>query len=147
MYQIMSSNALSRIVDFARTLWIWTLRCIRRISQMRPLLAACRELAVDFNTLSKMLHAFFSINRDMLWPMLQKRIVLFWHISRVKFVVIPPRFVKQKYLRNIGIQLPVGSYNSWANMWCSGCLPLGEKIFVKQGYYYWIFHTVQYGSN
>ena len=58
------------------------------------------------------------------------RIVVFWHISnippwlrRVKLVVIP-----QQYLWNIAIQLAVGCYNSWANLRCSGCYPLGEKL-------------------
>ena len=45
---------------------------------------------------------------------------------RVKFVLIPPRFVQQQYLGNIAIQPAVGCYNSWANTQCSGCSPLGE---------------------
>ena len=49
-------------------------------------------------------------------------------LRRVKLVVIPPRFLKQQYLWNIAIQLAVGCYNSWANLWCSGCYPLGEKL-------------------
>ena len=47
---------------------------------------------------------------------------------RVKLVVIPPRFIWQQYLWNIAIQLAVGCYNSWANLRCSGCYPLGEKL-------------------
>ena len=46
---------------------------------------------------------------------------------RVKFVVIPPRFVLQQYLWNIVIQPTVGCYNSWANLRCSSCSPLEEK--------------------
>ena len=45
---------------------------------------------------------------------------------RVKFVLIPPRFVQQQYLWNIAIQPAVGCYISWANIRCSGCSPLGE---------------------
>ena len=45
---------------------------------------------------------------------------------RVKFVLIPPRFVQQQYLWNIAIQPAVGCYNSWANIQRSGCSPLGE---------------------
>ena len=45
---------------------------------------------------------------------------------RVKFVLIPPRFIQQQYLWNIAIEPAVGCYNSWANIRCSGCSPLGE---------------------
>ena len=45
---------------------------------------------------------------------------------RVKFVLIPPRFVQQQYLLNIVIQPAVGCYNWWANIQCSGLSPLGE---------------------
>ena len=47
---------------------------------------------------------------------------------RVKSVVIPLHFILQQYLWNIAIQPAVGCYNSWANLWCSGCYPLGEKL-------------------
>ena len=46
---------------------------------------------------------------------------------RVKFVVITPRFVLHQYLWNIAIQPAVKGYNSWANLGCSGCSPLGEN--------------------
>ena len=46
----------------------------------------------------------------------------------VKLVAIPPHFVRQQYLWNIAIQTAVGCYNSWANVRCSGCSPLGEKL-------------------
>ena len=45
---------------------------------------------------------------------------------RVKFVLIPPRFLQQQYLWNIAIQPAVGCYHSWTNIRCSGCSPLGE---------------------
>ena len=44
---------------------------------------------------------------------------------RVKYVVIPPRFLSQQYLWNIAIHPAVGCFNSWANSRCSGCSPLG----------------------
>ena len=47
---------------------------------------------------------------------------------RAKLVVIPPRFVLQQYLWNIAIHPAVGCHNSWANLRCSGCVPLGEKL-------------------
>ena len=46
---------------------------------------------------------------------------------KVKFVVIPPRFVLQQYLWNIAIQPAVDCYNSWANLRCSSCSPVDEK--------------------
>ena len=39
-----------------------------------------------------------------------------------------PTFLSQQYLWNIAIQPAVGCYNSWANFWGLGCLPLGEKL-------------------
>ena len=47
---------------------------------------------------------------------------------RVKVVVIPPCFAWQQYLWNIAIQPAVGCYNSWVNLRCWGCLPLGERL-------------------
>ena len=52
---------------------------------------------------------------------------------RVKFVVIPPCFAQQQYLWNIAIQQAVGCYNSWANLRCSSCSPLGWK---------WDYHNI-----
>ena len=46
----------------------------------------------------------------------------------VKFVVIPPLLVKQQYLWSIAIQSAFGCYNTWTNLQCSGCSPLGEKL-------------------
>ena len=47
---------------------------------------------------------------------------------RVKFVVIPPRVVKQQCLWYIAIQPAVGCYSSWANLRCSSCSPLGDNF-------------------
>ena len=46
---------------------------------------------------------------------------------RVRFISIPPCFVKQRYLWNIAMQPSVSCYNVRANLCCSGCSPLGEK--------------------
>ena len=69
------------------------------------------------------------------------RIVVFWHISnippwfrRVKLVVIPRRFIQQQFLRNIAIQPAVRCYNSWANLRCSGCYPLGGKLLWNRSF-------------
>ena len=49
-------------------------------------------------------------------------------IHTIKFVVIPPRFVLQQYLWNVAIQLTFVCYNSWANLRCLRCSPLGKKL-------------------
>ena len=77
---------------------------------------------------------FLHIKRNIFWSMLY--LPALWYFDtlvtyiqwfrRVKFVVIPPRFVKQQYLWNIAIQPAVSCYNSWANLRCSCCSPLGE---------------------
>ena len=72
----------------------------RRVSLMRVLLVACRELVVDYNTLREVLYVFeHKIYISIHAP--YTRIVVFWHISnipqwfcRVKFVIIPPPFVQ-----------------------------------------------------
>ena len=46
---------------------------------------------------------------------------------RVKFVIVPPCFVKQQYLWNIAIQPKEGCHNVWAITRCSGWSPLGEN--------------------
>ena len=62
--------------------------------------AACRELAVDYNTLLEVMYVF---EHKMIYISIHApytRIVVFWHISnipqwfrKVKFVIISPRFV------------------------------------------------------
>ena len=47
---------------------------------------------------------------------------------RVKFVLIPSRFVQYQYLWNIAIQPSVSCYNVWANSCCSGCSLQGENL-------------------
>ena len=80
-------------------------------------------------------------------------------VCRVKFVVITPHFILQQYLWNIAIQLTVGCYNSWANLQCSGCSPLGEKLlwngtiqsypFFHQALHLWLHavYTILWGIN
>ena len=94
----------------ARTLW-----------QLCKVLCFWTSNAISFNPCSIYPHCgYFDIS------------VTYLQIFRwVKFVVIPPRFVWQLYLWNIAIQQAVGCYNSWANLRCSSCSPLGGKIFVK----------------
>ena len=108
-------------------------RLNRLISQMQAPLAVCREPATKFWQLSKVMYVFENKAQYLLIRAPFARIVVFWHIGnapqwsrRVKYVVIPPRFVWQQYLWNIAIQPAVGCYNSWANL-CSSCSPLGEK--------------------
>ena len=84
-----------------------------------------------------------NIKRNIFWSVLH--IPALWYFGTsvtyrpwlriVKLVVIAPRFVLQQYLWNIATQLAIGCYNSWANLRCSGCYPLGEKNIVKQVYF------------
>ena len=67
---------------------------------MRAPLAACREPAGKLWQLRKVLYVFEHKTQYLLIHAPFTRIVLFWHIGnvpqwfrRVKFVVIPPRFV------------------------------------------------------
>ena len=46
--------------------------------------------------------------------------------SIIKLLVIP-HFLSQ-YLWSIALQTAVGCCNSWTNLRCSGCSPLGEKM-------------------
>ena len=97
--------------------------------------AACREPAGSYDKTTRTAICFEHKKQYLLIRAPHTRIVVFWHISnippwfrRVKLVVIPPRFTKQQYLWDIVIQPAVGCYNSWANLRCSGCYPLGEKL-------------------
>ena len=132
----------------------------RLVSHMWAPLGACREPAGKVWQLYKvlyMLYAFEHKTQYLLFHAPFTCIVIFWHIGnmypkwfrRVKFVVIPPCIVLQQYLWNIAIQPAVGCYNSWANLWCSGCSPLGEKLLWNRtidsqradvmalGFYWW----------
>ena len=53
---------------------------------------------------------------------------------RIKFVITPPCFTQQQYLRNIAIQLAAGWSNLWANRELFRLLTAGGKIIVKQDY-------------
>ena len=55
-----------------------------------------------------------------------------WHISnipqgfhRFEYIIIPPCFIWQQYLRNIAIQPAVGCSDLWVNIRFSSCSPLG----------------------
>ena len=86
----------------------------RFVSQMRAPLAACREPAGEPWQLCRALYVFEHKTQYLLIHAPFTRIVVFWHISNVPFV-------------NIAIQPAAGCYNSWANLRCSSCSPLGEK--------------------
>ena len=49
----------------------------------------------------------------------------------VKFVIIPPCFLKQQHLWNIAIQPGIGCHDVWANTRWSGCSPLEEKSLLN----------------
>ena len=94
--------------------------------------AACREPAGSYDRTTRTAIYFEHKTQYLLIRAPYTRIVVFWHISniapwfrRVKLVVIPPRVILQQYLWDIVIRPAVGCYNSWANLRCSGCYPLG----------------------
>ena len=103
----------------------------RLVSQMRAPLVACREPAGKLWQLCKVLYVFEHKAQYLLIHAPITRIVVFdtlvTYPQWVKFVVILPRFVFQQYSWNIAIQPAMGCYNSWANLRCSSCSPLGEK--------------------
>ena len=102
----------------------------KTIDSFQMPLAACRESAGKLWELCKVLYVLNRKRNIML------HIPALWYFDTsvtypqrfrwVKFVLIVPRFVQQQYLWNIAIQPPVGCYNSWTNIRCSDCSPLGE---------------------
>ena len=72
--------------------------------------APCRDLAVDYDTLSKLLYVFRHKTSQVL---IHAHIPTLWYFDTsvtypidfaVKFVLIPPRFIYQQHLWNIAIQ-------------------------------------------
>ena len=133
----------------ARAIWLhgeqhpWTTRCeykahstIDQSHRYGCPQGACREPAGRYDKTTRTAMCFEHKTQYLLIHAPYTLIVVFWHISnipppwfrRVKLVVIPPRFIWYKYLWNIAIQPAVGCYNPWANLRCSGCYPLGEKL-------------------
>ena len=126
--------------------------------------AACREPAGSYDKITRTAVCFEHKTQYLLIRAPYTRIVVFWHISnippppppwfrRVELVVIYARFIYQKYLWNIAIQPAVGCYNPWANLRCSGCYPLGEKLLwsrsiVSPSFIFWhkdsIFTWINY---
>ena len=58
-------------------LYIWP------VSQMQVPLTACREIALDYNTLPKLLYVFEHKTWYVLIHAPYTRIVVFWHISNI----------------------------------------------------------------
>ena len=111
---------------------------------------ACREPAGSYDKTTRTAICFEHKTQYILIHAPYTRIVVFWHINnippwfrRVKLVVIPPRFIKQQYLWNIAVQPAVGCYNSWANLRCSGCYPLGEKLLWNRSIQIQVFGTIR----
>ena len=96
-------------------------------------LTACREPTGKLWQLCKVLYVFehknaIYFNPCSIYPhcYFDTSVTYLQWFRRVKFVLIPPRFVQQQYLWNIATQPAVGCYNSWANVRYSGCSLLGE---------------------
>ena len=95
--------------------------------------AACREPAGSYDKTTRTAICVEHKTQYLLIRAPYTRIVVFRHISNV-----PPMISQSQiscntptfyyiYLWNIAIQPAVGCYNSWANLRCSGCYPLGEN--------------------
>ena len=63
------------------------------------------------------------------------RIMVFWHISNIPPMISQiqiscntPTFYKATIFVKYCYTTAVGCYNSWANVRCSGCYTLGEKL-------------------
>ena len=96
--------------------------------------AACREPAGSYDKTTRTAICFEHKTQYLLIRAPYTRIVVFWHISNIPPMASQslnscntPMFCMQ-YLWNIAIQPSVGCYNSWANLRCSGCYPLGGKV-------------------
>ena len=127
------SSPLWRHCNDSRSTEIYSTHAIDSFTDAGAL-AAGRELTLDHNTLPKQLYIFEHNTQYVLIHTPYTRIMVFWPISnipqwfrRFKFASIIPHFVYQQYLWNIAIQPAGGCYNSWANLRCSGCSPLGEN--------------------
>ena len=75
---------------------------------------ACREPAGSYDKTTRTVICFEHKTQYLLVRAPYTRIVVFWHIGM--------------FFWNIAIQPAVGCYNSWANVRCSGCYPLVEKL-------------------
>ena len=99
--------------------------------KLRAPLTACRELAGAMTDWSWS-HTFLNIKGNIFLSMFHIPALWYFGISviypqgfrRVKFVIIPPCFIKQQYLLKVVIQAEVRCI--WANSRCTGCSPLGE---------------------
>ena len=94
--------------------------------------AACREPAGNYDKTTRAAICFEHKTQYLLIHAPYTRIVVFWHISNISSMISQSQIScntpkKQQYLWNIAIKPAVGCYNSWANLRCSGCVPLGEK--------------------
>ena len=91
--------------------------------------AACREPAGSYDKTTRVALCFEHKTQYLLIRAPYTCIVVFWHISN-----IPPMISQSQISCNTttfciaAIQPAVGCYNSWANLRCSGYLPLGGKL-------------------
>ena len=97
--------------------------------------AACREPAGSYDKTARTAICFEHKTQYLLIRAPYTRIVVFWHISNI------PPMISQSQIScstptlciaaikwDIVMQPAVGCYNSRANLRCSGCYPLGEKL-------------------
>ena len=98
---------------FIREIKRWLVN--KLVSQMRALLAACREPAGNQYRPPKVPHVFEHKTKYVLIHAPYTRIVVLWHIRNIpqkfhrgKFVIIRPCFTQQEYSWNITLQQAVG---------------------------------------
>ena len=99
---------------------------------------ACREPAGSYDKTTRIAICFEQKTQYLLIHAPYTHIVVFWHISN-----IPPMILQSQiscntptfYIAAIFVKYCY-CYNPWANLRCSGCYPLGEKIVLKQVYCY-----------
>ena len=106
----------------------------RPVSQMRAPSGACREPAGSYDKTTRAAICFEHKTQYLLICAPYTRIVVFWHISNISPMISQsqtscntPTFCIAAIFVNIAIRPAVGCYNSWANLRCSGCVPLGEN--------------------
>ena len=98
--------------------------------------AACREPAGSYDKTTRTAICFEHKTQYILIRAPYTRIVVFWHISIIPPMIsqsqiscnTPTFYIAAIFVKYCYRQPAVGCHNSWANLRCSGCYPLGEKL-------------------
>ena len=98
--------------------------------------APCREPAGSYDKTTRIAICFEHKTQYLSIRAPYTRIVVFWHNSHISPMIsqsqincnTPTLYIAAIFVRYYYTQPAVGCYNSWANLRCSGCYPLGEKL-------------------